>query len=163
MDSREILPSLLHRASEFAAHSVVETCPVARLKDMLRRVGLRPTRQRMLLGSLLFSGKDRHVSAEVLYQESQAARSHLSLATIYNTLNQFSDAGLLRKVAVFGDRAIYDTNVGDHHHFLVEDDGTVIDVPDVSVSLSNMPDPPPGYRIVGVDVVVRLVRVEGEA
>lgn len=137
-------------------------CPVAALKHRLRSAGLRPTRQRMLLGWLLFSGGNRHVSAESLYAETQAARSHLSLATVYNTLGQFSDAGLLRKVAAFGERAIYDTNTGDHHHFLVERDGAVFDIHDTQVSLTNVPEPPAGYRVVGVDVVVRLERIEDQ-
>lgn len=138
-------------------------CPVAQLRSRLRHVGLRPTRQRMLLGWLLFAKGDRHVSAEVLFQETQAAHAYLSLATVYNTLNQFSDAGLLRKMVTVGERAVFDTNIGDHHHFLVEQDGTVIDVPDGSVGIISPPSPPPGFRVVGVDVVVRLARLEPEA
>lgn len=137
-------------------------CPVARLRERLRRAGLRPTRQRMLLGWLLFAGGNRHVSAESLFQESQAARSHLSLATVYNTLGQFSDAGLLRKVAAIGERAIYDTHIGDHHHFLVEAEGAVFDIPEDTLTIDNLPPPPAGYRVAGVDVVVRLERIGDE-
>jgi Fur family iron response transcriptional regulator len=135
-------------------------CPVAGLRDRLRQAGLRPTRQRMLLGWLLFGKGDRHISAEALFQESQAARAYLSIATVYNTLNQFSDAGLLRKVATVGERTVFDTNTGDHHHFLVEHEGMVFDIPDESIALAGLPKAPPGYRVVGVDVVVRIEKVE---
>lgn len=132
------------------------TCPIAGLRDRLRAKGLRPTRQRMLLGWLLFSKGDRHISADDLYIESQAARAYLSVATVYNTLNQFSEAGLLRKVVTVGERTVFDTNTGDHHHFLVEGEGTVLDIHEDRIELGRLPEPPPGYRIVGVDVVIRI-------
>lgn len=135
-------------------------CPVAGLRERLREVGLRPTRQRMLLGWLLFAKGDRHISAEALFQEAQSSRAYLSLATVYNTLNQFSEVGMLRKVATIGERTVFDTNTGDHHHFVVEQDGTVFDIPDKNMSLANLPPPPSGYRVVGVDVVIRLEREE---
>lgn len=141
--------------------TVVSMCPVASLRHRLRSKGLRPTRQRMLLGWLLFSKGDRHISADDLYLESQAARAYLSIATVYNTLNQFSEAGLLRKVVSVGERTVFDTNTGDHHHFLVESEGTVLDIADDRLELSKLPEPPPGYRIVGVDVVVRIEKVRG--
>jgi Fur family iron response transcriptional regulator len=160
MNHSEIPRDLLKGSNAEGEEEIPSSCPVSGLKNRLRKAGLRPTRQRMLLGWLLFSGGNRHVSAEVLFQESQAARSQLSLATVYNTLGQFSDAGLLRKVAAFGDRVIYDTCTGDHHHFLVEADGTVLDISDEDVGLSHVPEPPPGYRVTGVDVVVRLERIK---
>jgi Fur family transcriptional regulator, iron response regulator len=115
----------------------------------------------MLLGWLLFMKGDRHLSAETLYQEAQAAKSSLSLATVYNTLSQFSEAGLLRKIATVGEKGIYDTNTGDHHHFFVESDGSVFDITDQDLRLDAIPQAPPGYRVVGVDVVVRLERQDG--
>lgn len=162
MVSGKIPAELLRGQGPEAHQGGAVGCPVARLRERLRRAGLRPTRQRMLLGWLLFAGGNRHVSAESLFQESQAARSHLSLATVYNTLGQFSDAGLLRKVAAFGERAIYDTHIGDHHHFLVEGEGTVFDIPEDTLTIDNLPPPPAGYRVAGVDVVVRLERVADE-
>src|SRR5262245_10510321 len=94
----------------------------------LRTAGLRPTRQRMALAQLLFTDKDRHVTAETLHGEAVAAGESVSLATVYNTLHQFTEAGLLRQVVVDGSRTYFDTNTGDHHHFYREDDGLLIDI-----------------------------------
>lgn len=137
-------------------------CPVASIKAKLREAGLRPTRQRMILGWLLFAGGDRHVSAEALFGEVNRVKGHLSLATVYNTLNQFRDSGLIRQVPTSGGRAVYDTNTGDHHHYLVENDGTIFDLPEGEVELLARPKAPEGYRVVGVDVVVRLEKVSGQ-
>jgi Fur family transcriptional regulator, iron response regulator len=129
--------------------------------EMLVGAGLRPTRQRMALGELLFGGCDRHVTAERLFDEAVAAKLSVSLATVYNTLHQFTDAGLLREIAVDGTRVYFDTNVHDHHHFLVEEDGELYDIPGSNVAVANLPTPPKGLRIDRVDVVVRLRRDEG--
>jgi Fur family iron response transcriptional regulator len=126
--------------------------------EMLLEAGLRPTRQRMALGELLFCGCDRHVTAERLFEEAVAARLSVSLATVYNTLHQFTDAGLLREIAVDGTRVYFDTNVHDHHHFLIEEDGELHDIPGTNVTVANLPTPPKGLRIDRVDVVVRLRR-----
>ena len=160
------VPDELIRGLDVAAGpetAASRSCPVAALRERLRAAGMRPTRQRMLIGWLLFARGDRHVCAEDLFMETQQARAHLSLATVYNTLNQFSETGLLRKVATVGERAVFDTNTGDHHHFFVENDGTVLDVCDGDLELKSPPTPPAGYRVVGVDVVVRLARIEGTA
>jgi Fur family iron response transcriptional regulator len=95
-------------------------CPWHDVKAMLREVGLRPTRQRMSLGWILFSKGDRHITAEMLYEEATRAKVPVSLATVYNTLHQFTDVGLLRQVAVDGSKSYFDTNVSDHHHFFIE-------------------------------------------
>jgi Fur family iron response transcriptional regulator len=129
--------------------------------EMLVEAGLRPTRQRIALGDLLFRGGDRHVTAERLFDEAVAARLSVSLATVYNTLHQFTDAGLLREIAVDGARVYFDTNVKDHHHFLVEEDGELHDIPGSHVMVTNLPTPPGGLRIDRVDVVVRLRRDQG--
>lgn len=131
-------------------------CPVHDLKDMLRRAGLRPTRQRMALGWLLFGKGDRHVTAESLHEEAQKARVPVSLATIYNTLHQFTGAGFLREVAVEGAKAYFDTNTGNHFHFYVEGEGRLIDINNADLSLAHLPRPPEGMEIVGMDVVLRL-------
>lgn len=132
--------------------------PNASVHDMLVEAGLRPTRQRVALGQLLFRGRDRHVTAERLFDEAVAARLSVSLATVYNTLHQFTAAGLLREIAVDGTRIYFDTNVRDHHHFLVEEDGELYDIPGSNVTVANLPTPPEGLRIDRVDVVVRLRR-----
>jgi len=126
--------------------------------DMLAAAGLRPTRQRLALGELLFQGCDRHVTAERLFEEAVAANLSVSLATVYNTLHQFTDAGLLREIAVDGARVYFDTNVSDHHHFLIEEDGELYDIPGTKVAVADLPTPPKGLRIDRVDVVVRLRR-----
>ena len=127
------------------------------LVERLRAAGLRPTRQRILLGELLFGGHDRHVTAESLHEDVVRADAHVSLATVYNTLNQFTSAGLLRSVAVDGARTYFDTNTSDHHHFYCEWDGSIFDIPDSSkLAISGVPDAPKGTEIARVDVVVRL-------
>ncbi|MCO4053143.1 MAG: transcriptional repressor [Bosea sp.] len=138
-------------------------CPVSAVRERLRVAGLRPTRQRILLGWLLFARGHRHVSAEDLYGEATRARAALSLATVYNTLRQFSEAGLLRQVHVGSGKAYFDTCTGSHHHFVVEDEDLVFDVPDGGIAIGPVPEAPPGFRIVGVDVVVRLARIEPDA
>ena len=95
-------------------------CPYHDVRQKLRRVGLRPTRQRVSLGWLLFAKGDRHVSAEMLYEEAMKARVPVSLATVYNTLHQFTEAGLLRELAIDGAKTFFDTDNSDHHHFVVE-------------------------------------------
>lgn len=125
---------------------------------MLRKVGLRPTRQRMMLASILFSRGDRHITAEMVYAEAHAARMVVSLATIYNTLHQFTDAGLLREIPVESAKGIFDTNPTAHHHFFVEDDRMVMDIPQTDAVLARLPEPPAGFEIARVDVTVRLRR-----
>nr|WP_306030418.1 Fur family transcriptional regulator [Stappia sp. MMSF_3263] len=125
---------------------------------MLRTAGLRPTRQRVALAELLYSRGNRHISAELLHEEAEAADVPVSLATVYNTLHQFTEAGLLREVAVEGTKTYFDTNTDDHHHFFIEGDNRVIDVPGSGVSMTRLPEAPEGMEIVRVDVVIRLRR-----
>jgi Fur family iron response transcriptional regulator len=134
-------------------------CPFHDVRMMLREVGLRPTRQRLALGWLLFAKGGRHLTAEMLHEDALKARFPVSLATVYNTLNQFTEAGLLREVAVDGSKTYFDTDASDHHHFYVEGDGKLVDIPD-TLLLDKMPEPPEGYEVSRVDVVVRLRRKE---
>jgi Fur family iron response transcriptional regulator len=133
-------------------------CPLSDLRDKLRRVGLRPTRQRVSLGWLLFGKGDRHITAEMLYDEASRARVPVSLATVYNTLHQFTQAGLLRQLAVDGTKAYFDTNPTEHHHFFLEEEGELIDMPADGVTVGDLPAPPPGMEVAGVEVIVRLRR-----
>jgi len=138
-------------------------CPWHDVKSMLREVGLRPTRQRMALGWILFGKGDRHLTAEALYEEATRAKVPVSLATIYNTLHQFTEVGLLRQVAVDGSKAYFDTNATSHHHFFVEGEDALLDIPGADVIVGKTPNPPEGFEIARVDVVVRLRRKTGKA
>src|SRR5688572_11500258 len=141
-----------------AERSALTGCPWHDVKSMLREVGLRPTRQRMSLGWILFAKGDRHVTAEMLYEEATKAKVPVSLATVYNTLHQFTDVGLLRQVAVDGSKAYFDTNASEHHHFFVESDNELLDIPGAEVVVDKMPVAPEGYEITRIDVVVRVKR-----
>jgi Fur family iron response transcriptional regulator len=138
--------------------SALTGCPWHDVKTMLRDVGLRPTRQRMALGWMLFGKGDRHVTAEMLYEEAIKAKVPVSLATIYNTLHQFTDVGLLRQVAVDGSKTYFDTNVSRHHHFFIEGENDLVDIPHSEVEVGKTPIPPTGYEVARIDVVVRLRR-----
>ena len=156
-----VFSSALETAVEppFSAHRGELTgCPWHDVKTMLRDVGLRPTRQRMALGWILFAKGDRHLTAEMLYEEATKAKVTVSLATVYNTLHQFTDVGLLRQVAVDGSKTYFDTNTTSHHHFFVEGENALVDIPDAEQIVGKTPDAPPGYEIARVDVVVRLRR-----
>lgn len=112
----------------------------------------------MALGWILFAKGDRHLTAEMLYEEASKAKVPVSLATVYNTLHQFTDVGLLRQVAVDGSKTYFDTNVSDHHHFFVEGDNELVDIPSADVVFGSAPTPPEGYEIARIDIVVRLRR-----
>src|ERR1700744_3371239 len=141
-----------------AEHADLTGCPWHDVKEKLRDVGLRPTRQRMALGWILFGKGDRHVTAEMLYEEATRAKVPVSLATVYNTLHQFTEVGLLRQVAVDGSKAYFDTNNSEHHHFFVEDKDDLMDIPVSDVLVGKTPVAPEGYEIARIDVVVRLRR-----
>ena len=128
-----------------------------RLKAKLFAAGLLPTKPRIALCGLLFTKKDRHVTAEMLFEEAKQARIAVSLATVYNTLRQFIQAGLLRPLAIDGTKLYFDTNVSNHQHFYLEDQCQLVDMP-ANVRIANMPAPPKGYAIDRIDVVVRLRR-----
>jgi Fur family transcriptional regulator, iron response regulator len=132
-----------------------ENTPIA---DLMKASGLRPTRQRLALGGLLFAGEDRHVTAEQLHAEVVGLGEHVSLATVYNTLHQFRRAGLLRELAIDGSKAYFDTNTSNHNHFLLEEPGELMDIPGDSIQVSGLPTPPEGMEISHIDVIVRLAK-----
>ena len=123
----------------------------------LKAAGLRPTRQRLHLGELLFGKGDRHVTAEMLHEEAVSSGERVSLATVYNTLHQFCAAGLLRELAIEGTKAYFDTNTSNHNHFYVEKENRLIDIAEDTIRVAGVPAPPPGTRISHIDVVIRLV------
>jgi Fur family transcriptional regulator, iron response regulator len=127
------------------------------IAKLLRGAGLRPTRQRVALASLLFAGCDRHVTAETLHEEAIGRKVPVSLATVYNTLHQFTEVGLLREVAVEGARTYFDTNTSNHYHFFCEHSGQLMDIETGSIRIEGLPEAPDGMTISRVDVLVRLV------
>ncbi|RDJ16934.1 iron response transcriptional regulator IrrA [Rhizobium grahamii] len=126
------------------------------IEARLRHAGLRPTRQRVALGDLLFAKGDRHLTVEELHEEAVQAGVPVSLATVYNTLHQFTEAGMIRVLAVESAKTYFDTNVSDHHHFFIEGENDVLDIPVSNLTIGNLPEPPPGLEISHVDVVIRL-------
>src|SRR6202008_344685 len=136
--------------------AVLTGCPWHDVNEMLQAAGLRATRQRMALGWLLFGKGARHLTAEMLYEEAALAKVPVSLATVYNTLNQLTDAGLLRQVSVYGTKTYSATNVSAHHHSYLEHNHELVDIPDPNLMLTKMPEVPEGFKIARVDMVVRL-------
>jgi Fur family iron response transcriptional regulator len=131
-------------------------CPMHDLRARLRVAGMRPTRQRLALGWLLYGKGHRHVTAERLFEEAVESRVPVSLATIYNTLHQFTRAGLLREIATDGAKTHFDTNTSDHHHFLFETNNELTDISPAEIEIHRLPDVPEGMEIARIDVVVRL-------
>ena len=123
--------------------------------DKLSKIGLRPTKQRMILIKLLFQNPDRHISADELYEEVKKEDRKISLATIYNSLKQFTKIGLLKELVVDQNKSIYCTNHDPHYHLYIEDEGKVIDIPQKNIDL-NIPSIPACLSLHNVDVVVRV-------
>ena len=132
------------------------TSPPSAVLRRLRAAGLRPTRQRLALAQLLLKNGDRHVTAEQLRGEAATSGIRVSLATVYNTLHQFTSAGLLRETVVEPGRSYFDTNTADHHHSFWEASGKLQDIPAQQLSVSGLPLPPAGAEIGRVDIVVRI-------
>ena len=129
-------------------------------RSWLRGAGLRPTRQREALATLLVGdGRNRHVTAEGLFEGAREAGEPVSLATVYNTLRAFCEAGLIREVTVDGARSYFDTRTDDHPHFYWEDEGRLTDAPADELAIARLPEIPPGAEVASVDVVIRLRRI----
>ena len=122
----------------------------------LREAGLRPTRQRLALAALLLDGRHRHVSADSLTREILATGEHMALGTVYNTLNQFTEAGLLRRVTVHNEHSVFDTNTDHHHHFYDSENDQLFDIPAGLVQLVGLPDAPDGHSIDAVNVLIHI-------
>jgi Fur family iron response transcriptional regulator len=126
----------------------------------LAGAGLRPTRQRLSLAALLVGdGNNRHVTAESLFEASRRSGDRVSLATVYNTLRAFCDAGLMREVMVDGSKSYFDTRIDDHPHFFWEDTAMLTDAPADQLEIARLPDAPEGAEVAKVDVVIRLRRL----
>jgi len=145
------------KRQERPGHKTMKSAQTAEsLEIRLREAGLRPTRQRLALAELLYAKGDRHLSVEELHEEAGQAGFPISLATVYNTLHQFTEAGLLRVLAVEGNKTYFDTNTSDHHHFFVEGANQVLDIPLANITIDNLPDVPEGMEIANIDVIIRL-------
>ncbi|MCJ9700715.1 Fur family transcriptional regulator Irr [Bradyrhizobium sp. SHOUNA76] len=142
---------------DVAGHELPPDAGVQHCLQLLGNAGLRPTRQRLALGQLLFLGGHRHVTAESLYEEAMAANAYLSLATVYNTLNQFTEAGLLRRIAADGIKSFFDTDTSVHPHFYLEGEDVLVDVAD-DLAFTKIPEALPGHEIARLDVIVHLRR-----
>ena len=130
--------------------------PYSQVIDRLKQAGLRPTRQRMALAKLLFDAGDYHFSAEQLHSQASGAGIRVSLATVYNTLHQFTKAGILREIVVSSGRSYFDTNTSDHHHFFFEGSHRLQDIDAKDVTITKLPKPPEGTSLERVDVVIRV-------
>lgn len=125
--------------------------------DKLKLANLRPTRQRILLANLIWSGtQPRHVTAEQLHNEAKYTGEHVSLATVYNTLHQFTEAGLLLEVCVDGTRSYFDTNIDEHHHLLNITTGELTDIAAHRMGITLPHDLPPELETMSVDVIIRV-------
>lgn len=132
----------------------------ARATVWLADAGLRPTRQRVTLATLLVGdGRDRHVTAESLFDAAGSTDEKVSLATVYNTLRAFCDAGLMREITVDGTKSYFDTNMSDHPHFYWEDTSKLTDAPSEELEIKRLPKAPAGGEVTAVDVVIRLRRI----
>lgn len=135
----------------------IESERTRRASRWLAGAGLRPTRQRVALAELLVGdGRDRHVTAESLFEAACRAGAPVSLATVYNTLRSFTEAGLLSEITVDGTRSYFDTRTDDHAHFFWEDSGALTDAPQGSVAFARLPEPPEGAELSRIDVVIRV-------
>jgi Fur family iron response transcriptional regulator len=143
----------MNSTTQFASSN---TRPYGPALERLRAVGLRPTRQRLALAKLLFDADDRHVTAEMLHGEALRARVRVSLATVYNTLHQFTAAGLLREIVVDAERSYFDTNITNHHHLFDEAARRLHDIPEADVRMDSLPPLPDGMEVARVDVIVRI-------
>ena len=133
-----------------------ELSALADFAEQLRLAGLRPTRQRVAIAALLLDGRHRHVSADSLTEEITAAGIQVSGGTVYNTLNQFTDVGLLRRVLVHNEYSLFDTNTDHHHHFFEASNNQLVDIPNDDVILAKLPQAPEGHEIKAVDVVIHI-------
>ena len=122
----------------------------------IEKSGIRPTKQRRILARILFEKGNRHISAENLYDEVKKEDRKISMATIYNTLKQFSSFGLLKEIVVDQNKSMYCNNKEPHYHLYVEDEAKIIDIPNSNIDLSNIPEIPACLNLHNIDIIVRI-------
>jgi Fur family iron response transcriptional regulator len=153
LDARENSAAL-----DSARPDAIGSDPDTGCSDLLVKAGLRPNRQRMLLCELLFAKGDRHVTAEMLFREAQDARVGVSLATVYNTLNRLTLAGLLQRIGLDGRRSIFDTRTIPHPHYYLPGEDTLIDILETDLLLNGIREAPPNHEVCRVDLIIHLRR-----
>ena len=126
------------------------------IKDILRNSSLRPTKQRIMIGKLLFNDTNKHVTAESLYRELTASEQKISLATVYNTLHDFCEKKLLKKVTVYPEKVYFDTNISPHHHFYSDNEKLLIDISKDKIKIQGLPKAPKGKKIKDVELIAHL-------
>ena len=126
--------------------------------NKLRGSGLRPTKQRILIAKSLFeNNKTFHFTVETLDQKiNKKGNKKISLATIYNTVEAFTNAGYLKEILTSKNKSHYDTNIKSHHHFYDEETKELTDIHYNQVKLSKVPMPPKGKKIKNLEVVIRI-------
>ena len=127
------------------------------IKDILRNSSLRPTKQRIMIGNLLFNDTDKHVTAESLYRELTASEQKISLATVYNTLHDFCEKKLLKKVTIDTEKVYFDTNTSPHHHFYSDNEKLLIDISKDKIKIQGLPKAPKGKKIKDVELIAHLI------
>ena len=132
--------------------------PRLELESLLRKAGLKPTGKRLAIADLLFDGPNKHVTAEDVMEIARRNRVRVSQATVYNTLNQFCAAGLLKRIVLDNSSTFFDTNTSDHHHLYHEDDARLVDLPALNIDMSQLPGIKTGDKVRSVDIIVRVGR-----
>ena len=123
--------------------------------NKLEKNGIRATKQRRVLAKLIFEKGKRHISAENLFDEVKKEERKISMATVYNTLKQFTSLGLIREIVVDQNKSLYCNNNQSHYHLYIEDEGKVIDIPTKNIDL-NIPSIPACLQLHNIDVIVRI-------
>ena len=123
--------------------------------NKLEKDGIRATKQRRVLAKLIFDKGKRHISAENLFDEVKEDERKISMATIYNTLKQFTSLGLIREIVVDQNKSLYCNNNQSHYHLYIEDEGKVIDIPTKNIDL-DIPSIPACLKLHDIDVIVRI-------
>tara|TARA_B100000700_G_C14937676_1_gene805186 strand:- start:223 stop:669 length:447 start_codon:yes stop_codon:yes gene_type:complete len=123
--------------------------------NVLEKNGIRATKQRRVLAKLIFDKGKRHISAENLFDEVKKDDRKISMATVYNTLKQFTNLGLIKEIVVDQNKSLYCNNNQSHYHLYIEDESKVIDIPTKNIDL-NIPSIPACLQLHNIDVIVRI-------
>jgi len=129
--------------------------------NTLEKNGIRATKQRRVLAKIIFDKGKRHISAENLFDEVKKEERKISMATVYNTLKQFTSLGLIREIVVDQNKSLYCNNNQSHYHLYIEDEGKIVDIPTKNINL-NIPSMPACLQLHNIDVIVRIRTLKNE-